>query len=380
MIYQKCCVCGCSPCCCHNRTCVIRGATGPRGATGATGATGPTGASPVTVSVGQTITGDPGTFASVTGSGGDNLVLTFTIPRGDTGPRGETGATGAQGIQGIQGIQGEMGATGSTGNTGPTGPMGVAGVTGPTGATGADGVTGPTGATGATGADGVTGPTGPTGATGADGVMGPTGATGADGVTGPTGPTGATGADGVTGPTGPTGATGADGVTGPTGPTGATGATGIAGVTGPTGATGAADLNAYGGLYNTTPQTLNLTVGGTTQLPLPSTMPLKNVAYSPANSITASTAGVYEVNYYTNVSAAIGTTVTMAVRRNGTAIPQATVSRVLSVGVGSVYSGSFIITLNAGDVIDMALSALLAVGITLGGGVNTTLTIKQISV
>ncbi len=290
MIYQKCCVCGCSPCCCHNRTCVIRGATGPRGATGATGATGPTGASPVTVSVGQTITGDPGTFASVTGSGGDNLVLTFTIPRGDTGPRGETGATGAQGIQGIQGIQGEMGATGSTGNTGPTGPMGVAGVTGPTGATGADGVTGPTGAT------------------------------------------------------------------------------------------GAADLNAYGGLYNTTPQTLNLTVGGTTQLPLPSTMPLKNVAYSPANSITASTAGVYEVNYYTNVSAAIGTTVTMAVRRNGTAIPQATVSRVLSVGVGSVYSGSFIITLNAGDVIDMALSALLAVGITLGGGVNTTLTIKQISV
>ena len=341
MIYQKCCVCGCSPCCCNNRTCVIRGATGPRGATGATGATGPTGASPVTVSVGQTITGDPGTFASVTGNGGDNLVLTFTIPRGDTGPRGETGATGAQGIQGIQGIQGEMGATGSTGNTGPTGPMGVAGVTGPTGATGA---------------------------------------TGADGVTGPTGATGATGADGVTGPTGPTGATGADGVTGPTGPTGATGATGIAGVTGPTGATGAADLNAYGGLYNTTPQTLNLTVGGTTQLPLPSTMPLKNVAYSPANSITASTAGVYEVNYYTNVSAAIGTTVTMAVRRNGTAIPQATVSRVLSVGVGSVYSGSFIITLNAGDVIDMALSALLAVGITLGGGVNTTLTIKQISV
>ena len=310
MIYQKCCVCGCSPCCCHNRTCVIRGATGPRGATGATGATGPTGASPVTVSVGQTITGDPGTFASVTGSGGDNLVLTFTIPRGDTGPRGETGATGAQGIQG---------------NTGPTGPMGVAGVTGPTGATGADGVTGPTGATGATGADGVTGPTGPTGATGADGVTGPTGPTGATGADGVTGPTGATGADGVTGPTG---ATGADGVTGPTG------ATGAAGITGPTGATGAADLNAYGGLYNTTPQTLNLTVGGTTQLPLPSTMPLKNVAYSPANSITASTAGVYEVNYYTNVSAAIGTTVTMAVRRNGTEIPQATVSRVLSVGVG----------------------------------------------
>ena len=214
----------------------------------------------------------------------------------------------------------------------------------------------------------VTCSTGPTGATGADGAIGPTGPTGADGAIGPTGPTGA---DGAIGPTGPTGA---DGAIGPTGPTGADGAIG------PTGPTGIADLNAYGGLYNTTPQTLNLTIGGTTQLPLPSAMPLKNVTNTPANSLTVGTAGVYEINYFTNVSAALGTTVTMAVRRNGTAIPQASISRVLSVGVSSLYSGSIIIALNAGDVIDMALSALLAVGITLGGGVNTTLTVKQISV
>ncbi len=190
-------------------------------------------------------------------------------------------------------------------------------------------------------------------------------------MTGPTGPTGPTGATGIAGVTGPTG---------PTGPTGATGATGLAGVTGPTGATGTADLNAYGGLYNTTPQTINLTLGGTTQLPIPTPMPLKNVTYAPANSITVGTTGVYEINYYTNLSAALGTTVTMSVRRNGTAIPQASISRVLAVGVGSLYNGSFIISLTAGDVIDMALSALLAVGVTLGGGVNTTLTVKQISV
>lgn len=185
---------------------------------------------------------------------------------------------------------------------------------------------------------------------------------------------------GATGATGPAGAIGATGATGATGPAGAIGATGVTGVTGATGATGVADLNAYGGLYNATPQTLNLTLGGTTQLPIAATMPLKNVSYAPANSITVSATGVYEINYYTNVSAALGTTVTLAVRRNGTAIPQATLSRVLAVGVGSLYNGSFIITLNAGDVIDMALSALLAVGVTLGGGVNTTLTVKQLSV
>ncbi len=113
-------------------------------------------------------------------------------------------------------------------------------------------------------------------------------------------------------------------------------------------------------------------------MPIPTSMPLKNVTAAPVNSLTATVAGVYEVNYYTNVSAALGTTVTLAVRRNGTAIPQATVTRALAVGVASLYNGSFLITLNAGDVIDMAISALVAVGITLGGGVNTTLTIKQL--
>ncbi len=134
-------------------------------------------------------------------------------------------------------------------------------------------------------------------------------------------------------------------------------------------------------MYNATPQTLNLTIGGTTQLPIAATMPLKNVTYStPANTITVANAGVYEINYYTNLSAALGTTVTLSVRRNGTAIPQATLSRVLAVGVGSLYNGSVLVALNAGDVIDMAISALLAVGVTLGGGVNTTLTVKQLDV
>ena len=312
---------------------------------------------------------------------------------GPTGPAGPVGATGPTGPQGPIGPQGPTGPTGITGPTGATGATGATGpsITGPNGATGATGATGPTGPTGATGFS-ITGPTGPTGATGvtgATGITGPTGITGATGasitgptgVTGPTGPTGPTGADGIDGLsiTGPTGATGATGVTGPTGATGITGPTGPIGPTGPTGADGTANLNAYGGLYNNTPQTINLTLGGTTQLPLPSNMPSQNVTYTPANSITAPVAGVYEINYFTNISAALGTTVTMSVRRNGTAIPDATISRALSVGVGSIYNGSIIIDLNAGDVIDMALSALLAVGVTLGSGVNTTLTIKQIS-
>lgn len=167
---------------------------------------------------------------------------------------------------------------------------------------------------------------------------------------------------------------------GPTGPTGITGTTGPTGATGATGATGPANgLNAYGGKYNNTSQTLNISIGSSTQIPLANNMPNLNTTYTPANSITVAQAGTYEINYFSNVSAALGTTVTQAVRVNGTNIPSTIISRALSVGVGSTYTGSTIVTLAAGDVIDMAISALLAVGVTLGSGVNATLSVKKLN-
>ncbi len=213
--------------------------------------------------------------------------------------------------------------------------------------------------------------------------QGPTGPNGITGATGPTGATGATGSQGLAGATGPTGATGPQGlagITGPTGPQGLAGATGPTGATGVTGPTGPANgLNAYGGKYSDAPQTINLGVGTQTQIALPSAMPNLNTTYTPANSITVTQAGTYEINYYSNVSVALGTTVTLAVRSNGTNIPDTVISRILSVGVGSLYSGSVIVTLPAGAVIDMAISALLAVGVTLGSGVNATLSVKKLN-
>lgn len=152
---------------------------------------------------------------------------------------------------------------------------------------------------------------------------------------------------------------------GPTGPTGATGPTG--------------GLNAYGGKYSNTSQTINIGLGTQTVIPLPNNLPNLDVTYTPTNSITVSQAGTYEINYSSNISAAVATTITMAIRKNGANIPATVVSRVLSVGVGSVYSGSTIVTLDAGDIIDMAISALLAVGVTLGSGVNATLTLKRLN-
>lgn len=160
----------------------------------------------------------------------------------------------------------------------------------------------------------------------------------------------------------------------PQGPTGPTGPQGITGPTGPS--TG---LPAYGGKYNNSSGTISLGIGSQSQVPLPTTMPNLNTTYTTANSITISQTGTYEINFYTNLSVALGTTLTLAVRSNGTNIGSTVISRALSVGTSSIYSGSVIVQLNSGSVIDMAVSALIAVGVTLGSGTSASLTVKRLS-
>ena len=154
----------------------------------------PPGTCPSPITIGQTVTGQPGTVASVYNSGTPyRPVLNFTIPQGGTGPAGPAGVQGPAGPEGPQGAPGAAGSQGIQGPMGPQGIQGPAGPTGPTGPTGAEGPQGPMGLTGPTGAEGPQGPMGLTGPTGAEGPQGPVGATGPTGPTGPEGPAGAAG-------------------------------------------------------------------------------------------------------------------------------------------------------------------------------------------
>ena len=225
----------------------------------------------------------------------------------------------------------------NTSGIGPTGPMGPAGPVGPAGTTGATGPAGPIG------------PIGPTGLTGA------TGATGPIGPIGPTGLTGATGATGATGPAGPIGATGATGATGPQGPIGPTGATGPAGEAG-------LGLVAYGGLYNSTTQTPAITTAGTyVPIDLDTAMTGQDVDYG-TSTITINTAGDYEIIYNIEVTGTEENTYSVAVRNNGTVLAQ-TISTALSKSTnaggtdfGTHLAANTIITLTAGDIIDLAIT------------------------
>ncbi len=160
----------------------------------------------------------------------------------------------------------------------------------------------------------------------------------------------------------------------PQGPTGPLGATGPTGPIGP-----ASGLSAYGGKFSNTSSSISITIGGQSQVPLANSMPNLNTTYTTANSINISQAGTYEINYYSNISVSLATTLTFAVRNNGTNIPATVISRSLNASTGSIYSGSAIVTLPAGSVIDMAMSALVAVGVTFGNGVNASLSVKRLS-
>lgn len=277
---------------------------------------------------------------------------------------------------GPMGPAGPIGATGATGIAGATGPTGLTGATGPTGSTGA---TGPTGLTGATGPTGLTGATGPTGLTGATGPTGLTGATGPAGLTGAVGPTGATGSPGPIGAAGTTGATGATGSTGAAGPTGLAATVEVGEITiGDPGSVPvitnsgtaeravfdfqfppAAELGAYGGLYTTAEQSIALMSAAGSRINMSGELPGLNMT-SADSILTAEIAGIYQLQYVIEASAPVSAELTAAVRVNGVEIPQAAVTRGLMADGEMIMTVSTIISLAAGDTLDLAVSMPLA--------------------
>lgn len=269
------------------------------------------------------------------GNGGDRDRIVI-IERGPRGPRGFTGP------QGIMGPPGANGATGATGPVGPQGPQGAQGVNGPTGPVG---------------------PTGPQGPQGLQGLQGVQGVTGPQGETGATGPVGPQGLQGVAGATGATGATGPQGAIGPTGPTGPAGASGTG-------------LIAYGGLYGTTTDAVALTTTPVA-LPLGTQMPSSNLTYG-TNNVTVTDAGTYELAYGVRGSMSDGSSLTVSVGQNGTAIAATTITDALTSGTPSSVHGQTIVTLSAGDVLTLLASDSGSATWTPGSGANTYLTVKKL--
>ena len=215
----------------------LQGLPGEDGQDGAPGADGQA----ATITVGEVVTAEPGTPASVENTGTENAaVLKFTIPKGEPGAQGEPGTPGQPGEPGTPGEPGADGkaatVTIGTVSTGEPGtevqvtnsgdstaavfnfviPRGAPGERGADGAKGEQGVPGEPGQDGAQGADGkaatITVGSVTTGEAGTNASVTnagnenaavlnfviPRGAQGADGARGPQGEPGTPGADGHT--------------------------------------------------------------------------------------------------------------------------------------------------------------------------------------
>ena len=162
------------------------------------------------ITVGSATTGDR---AEVKNVGTDeDIVLDFTLPRGEKGEKGDTGAEGKTpditikadadntsldkpivnvsknnneytfSFKGLKGERGEKGSKGDKGDVGPQGPQGIQGIQGLKGDRGEKGLKGDKGDPGETGPQGERGPAGPQGERGA---MGPLGIPGPQGEPGP---------------------------------------------------------------------------------------------------------------------------------------------------------------------------------------------------
>lgn len=169
------------------------------------------------------------------------------------------------------------------------------------------------------------------------------------------------------------------------GPQGVQGAQGIQGVPG---ADGENVLSAYGGLYNTVVQPLTFTAVNTyVPLSLNMIMPIKNVTVT-GNTLVINEAGDYEINYNVLVSASAAVDMAVTVRSNGAVIPSTRGSQTLAYSTETglthdgLFSGSAIVTLAAGDVIDIAISVIntLPTGLdaVVNNYANSTLSIKRL--
>ena len=163
---------------------------------------------------------------------------------------------------------------------------------------------------------------------------------------------------------------------GPAGPIGPIGSQGPIGPQGPAGPSG---LTAYGGRFSNTPQAIPLEESIAEQVALGGTMPALNESYVPANSITVAMAGSYQISFVIKAAASLAATVTAAPRLNGVYIPSLTVTSSLSAGTPSVFSASAIITLAAGDVIDLAVSSPSTVSLVFGTDVSASLNVSKVN-
>lgn len=195
----------------------------------------------------------------------------------------------------------------------------------------------------------------------------------------------------LTGPPGPRGCPGPEGIQGPAGIDGAAGLTGATGATGPAptievgeitiGDPGsapiivnsgtpeaavfdfqfppAAGLGSYGGVYSNEEQIINLVPETEGRVEMTGALPGLNMTHA-VDTLIIDIPGDYQLHFVIEADMPVSAGLKAAVRINGVGIPQATISKVMMPGGEIIFMVNTLVTLTAGDVVDLAVSPLIA--------------------
>ena len=108
-------------------------------------------------------------------------------------------------------------------------------------------------------------------------------------------------------------------------------------------------------------------------------MPETGVTYTPANSITVTDTGLYDIFYSITLTPDTADTITVSPRVNNTDVTGASSVHTLDADEESTFTKSTLVSLNAGDVVDLAVTATQAVTAPVSSGTGAVLVVKRLN-
>lgn len=155
------------------------------------------------------------------------------------------------------------------------------------------------------------------------------------------------------------------------GPTGATGATGAIGATGPTGP--ANGLNAFAGAVSIADPSARVVVASGADIPLPDNTVTSNINLIGTTGFQVTQAGDYEISY--GVVPAVAALLDIGIAIDGVVNPDTVLA---PPALDTDVSGSFILSLAAGQIITIRNSSLLTLTLAPTPSVGAFITIKKL--
>ncbi len=149
----------------------------------------------------------------------------------------------------------------------------------------------------------------------------------------------------------------------------------------PRGDTGASGTStpAYANLYSTSQAIVNLTAATATAITLATIGVNNNVDTATANKLTITNPGDYKIEYFLSGSPSANSTLTLDVRKNGTAIDGSSISASATANEAIPLQGTILTTLNANDIIELDVASSVTANFTPSDNTNAYLIITKLN-